>query len=118
MAVKLKQNIRLWSGNDMDVQFSITDENSSALLLTATTIKWKMALDPYSSAALISKSSTASSELEITDAAGGIVTIKLNSTDTNSISPGVYYHELEVTDSEANPFTVAIGHLTLEKSLI
>jgi hypothetical protein len=118
-AVKLKQNFRIWTGNDLDVQFNVTDDNSSALNLTGVTARWAAAKDPYSTANSIYKTSTAgTSEIQFTNSTGGVLKVKLNESDTNALLEGVYYHELEIQDSTGQPFTVAIGHMTLEKSKI
>lgn len=118
MAVVLKQNFRIWTGNDLNVNFSVTDDNSSGLDLTAASVRWRAAKDPYHPSVISKFSTVGTSEINITNTTAGLLTVNLNESDTNSLLPGVYYHELEVEDSTGNPFTVAIGHMTLEKSLI
>lgn len=118
MAVKIEQNFVVWTGNDLNLTFNVTDDNSSALDLTGAAVRWKTAWEPFETVILAKSSTIGTSSLEITNSTAGVVAVRLNETDTNSLRAGVYYHELEVQDSTGNPFTVATGHMTLNKSLI
>lgn len=94
-------------GDTVSVDFAVTDSAGVALDLTGATVKWQLAARP-GSAALVTKQT--SSGITVTNAAGGLFTVAIASSDTTSLSRGRYYHEAQVTDAAGNISTVAVGH--------
>jgi len=111
---KLNQNFTHWKGNYREIDFFIEDVDS----LSGCTIEWAMAADANSTE-LITKS-TEDTPATIT-ISGKTATVILESSDTDAssgISAGEYYHELRIVDGDSNPFTPAIGTVTLKDVLL
>lgn len=109
------QNFEMFQGDDKDLVITVTDSAGAAVDLTGAAIAWQMARTARSATPNVSKS--VGSGIVITDAPGGICTISLDPTDTEGLT-GDFYHELEVTDAQANITTVLSGTVTIKPALI
>lgn len=106
-------------GSRKTLNITVTDENESVLDITGGLARWHVARSRYSTAALIIKTSTGgSTEINFIDSTAGRLDIELYRDDTLTISPGVYYHELQVVDSIGSPFQTLEGYVTFEHSKI
>lgn len=122
---KTDQDDEFYLANDRVLAFSVVDEDVSpevALDLTGATIRWAMSLvDPNSGLASPNptlEKSTATGGVTITDAENGEVEVAIADTDTDSLPPGEYYHELETVDASGNVTVVATGTITLLQNLV
>lgn len=116
-----EQNIEgYFSGDHANLNFTLTDDNDTALDLTgALAIEWQLAQRVSSSSALITK--TLGSGITITNASGGLITVALIPADTASLkSPdgSPYYHECQVTDASGNVSTVTYGTFEIRQDKI
>lgn len=109
------QNFEMFEGDTKDIVVTVTDSAGAAVDLTGAVIAWQMARTARSATPAVAKS--VGSGIVITDAPGGICTISLDSSDTGGLS-GDFYHELEVTDAQANITTVLSGTVTIKPALI
>jgi hypothetical protein len=64
-------------------------------------------------APIVTKASTDTNQIKITDPLTGEVTVILRSQDTKTLTDGRYYHELQIVDNEGEPSTVTTGYLTI-----
>jgi len=100
MAIK-DQNFEMWAGDYKKVTFVMQDIED----LAGSSVKWIMAQSAKSEPLLIKDCTVNKNEF----------TVEILPTDI--ITAGTYYHEAVVTDTEANPVTVAIGKVIVNPSL-
>ncbi len=98
---RVEQNFEMWQGNSRDLVFEVEDVEE----LGQASIKW-IASKFGSDEALISKSTNDGIEVN-----GGQFTVSLEPSDTEDLSPTVYYHEAKVRDEMNNVYTVAVGKM-------
>jgi hypothetical protein len=97
--------ITITSGDNLDIIYTIKDENDAVVDLTGGSIAWK-ALVSGPTTAQITKTGV------LTDAANGITTVTLDPADTSSIK-GTYTIDGEFTDSGSNVYTFDDGGLVI-----
>ena len=103
------QNFTMWAGEDKDITVNLVDADGDAYGdLTGLTFAWKMATSENASAALVSKTPTGTTDS---------IAFSLADTDTQSLAPGVYYHECRVTDAGGDEDVVFTGGITLKASI-
>jgi len=105
-------NKSMKSGDDKVMPFSVVDNSGNAVTVTGGSATYAIA-NSVDGPALVTKTSAAGA---IT-LSGSTITVTLVPADTASMA-GVYYHELEVTDSDGDVFTPACGTMTIERDLI
>lgn len=102
------QNFAMHAGDTKHVIVTVTGVD-----LAGAAVKWSMRKAALKVAGPgVSKDTNAG--IEITNAATGEFTIKLNPTDTAGMS-GTYLHEAEVTDAAGNVSTVLTGMVTIHR---
>ncbi len=106
MATK-EQNFELWTGDYREITFVVEDVEK----LDGASVKWFMAASAKAEV-LVQKESP---ERIVID--GNEFTVMLLAEDTETISPGGYYHEAVVTDIEGHVVTVATGKAVINPSL-
>jgi hypothetical protein len=112
------QNDEFYSGDRRSLNFTVKDGNDAVIDITGATFLWTCRRSVLSADAEISKVSGESpSEIDIVDAANGRVDVEIDPVDTAAIS-GDFYHELQMTDAQGNPTTVAFGTLTINQDAI
>lgn len=111
------QDFTLYVGNDAALEFALLDAAGDALDITGASFAWGMA-PRFTGTATLDKNSGSPSEFDITDAAGGLLTVHIQATDTLEMDPGVYRHELRMTDSTGEIETVATGLVNLLTSIL
>jgi len=114
---KSEQNFIMFQGATKTIGVTITDDADVPVDLTGHKVKWALAR-VVEGPTLIAKSSTeGTTAVEITGSTLGEVDIKLSSTDTSGMY-GVFYHEVEITDSGGNITNVLRGHATIRRALL
>lgn len=112
-------SFEMFSGDTMRVNFTINDASTSNPLdLFGSTVRWQMSKAKpvgFSSTPILSK--TEGDGLEIVDAFGGLVLVRLAPEDTEGRS-GSFYQELEITDADGDVSTAYAGTFTIKKALI
>ncbi len=106
---KVRQDFTIYSGDNSNLTYTITDSNGASVDNTGASISWLVYdLDTSASILLIS---TAGSEVTI---AGCTFTIAVEPTHTASMQ-GFYGSEVEMTDTAGNVSTIAVGIATIRK---
>ena len=111
------QNFSMHSGDSKAIAFTIytTDGTTAVDISTATAITWSMATAPNVTAAVTK--TLAAGTIAVSGDSNNIATVTLAATDTASLK-GLYYHELQVTDSASLVYTAASGWVVIEEDLI
>lgn len=111
------QNFERVAGDDFDIVVPVTDRAGAAVSLTGFTAEWRMGLITANGGTLKVRKTSTGGQIVI-DGSGGILTITVLGTDTRSLKPGKYFHEVKVTDTgDDDVITVATGVVTLRPSL-
>lgn len=105
--------LEMRAGDYKTLTFTITDADNSgaALDLTTLTVTWAAASDLRGTPEI---TKTESGGITITDAAGGLCTVDIDSTDTASLTPGLYDWQIELTDTNAQSNVVGFGKLKIK----
>lgn len=106
------QNFTTYVGNYREVNITIQDVST----VEDCEAYWAMAPTSTSVINTLEKSSE-STPAGIT-LSGKIVKVILNPADTESLTPGTYYHELRLVDANGKPSTPAIGTVTLSPVIL
>lgn len=109
------QNFQMVAGDTKYLVVTVRDADGVAVDLTGAGIKWQCARS-FGKASVLSKA-TGGSGIAITSASGGIFTVTLSPSDTESMG-GNYYHEAQVTASDGTISTVMFGTMKVNKALI
>jgi len=104
-----EQNIEMRLGEDRIIEFSF-----SGPIDATTALQIEYGVKAGTSALFTTK--TLTTGVAATDA--DTITVTLDSSDTAGEEPGVYQHELRLTNASSKQSTVATGTLTLEDSSI
>ncbi len=104
----VNQHFHLDQGEDRTLTFTVTTDGTTAVDITGHTLSWELYTHPMAA------SSTLTVAGVITDATNGVCTVTLADTDTDSIEPRVYWHELKTTDSSGAETVVSRGNVTLK----
>ena len=108
------QNFKIWSGDHKDLVITIKNSAGTVVDITGVTLKWILAAAP-GEAALVTKLSP--DDVEITDGQNGVCKVHLIPADTASLA-GVYYHEMELTDTSSNVSTTHTGYGDIVADLV
>lgn len=105
-----EQDFELFAGDDFILEFTVTDEDGTALNITGASISW-VVWD--GSTAVLTK--TTASGISITDAAAGEFRVTLAPADTYTLEPKAYAHGANVSIEAGAYMTVATGTMILSK---
>jgi hypothetical protein len=114
--VALEQVFEVFSGNDVTLRFTVTENDSGeALDLTgAQALIWALAKNANAQA-IVTK--TLGAGVTITDPANGVVEVVLTDDDLEPLR-GTYYHEMRLTNSSGLKSTLVYGVATVVGNLI
>lgn len=93
--------MNIYRGDSATLYLTVTDSDGEAFDLTGYTIKFTA-----TGRVTISKTSAVGGGIEITNAAGGLATITLLTTDTATV--GEYSYDVEIS-KDANVYTVILS---------
>lgn len=107
------QDVTIYAGNTANIKVTVYDSDSSNWRknLTGCSIKWVM-YDPDDTGVILTKTD----EIVVTDAIDGQLTVPLAPADTETVTPGNYCHEAEITDASGNVSTVMTGDFIVLES--
>ena len=108
-AMKKNQNFEMERGESLYIGFTAVGIDD----LTSASVLWAMKKSNASAPSLLKDTVNG---IEITGAAS--FTVTLSTEDTESFSPGIYYHEAYVIDAQQHKNPVASGVITLTLGLI
>lgn len=113
-----RQDFTIDAGRDWELTVALTEEDGTTPLdLTDCSLAWA-ASKASGQTALIAKSTSDSSQIHITDIAGGLAVIFVLQTDTETLGGLTCEHELVVTDAAERESTMLRGLITITKTLI
>ena len=108
------QSFAWMSGDQVQLNFTVTDNNGDAVDLTDGSGRFAMARSVADSPDIDSDDSTAT--VTVTDATNGAVNVVITDENTEALS-GDYYWEFKWTDSSSREAVVARGIITFEVNL-
>lgn len=114
---KIDQDFTMWQGEDVVITVPVTNGTGTPVSLTgATAVLWRVYDGLKATTVALSK--TLGSGIALADSADtdDAVVITLDPADTESLSPGRYYHECRVTDSGGDEQVIFVGDLILKQS--
>jgi hypothetical protein len=107
----INQDFQLYAGDDRVLSCSVVDSTGAAQSLVGiTSLIWTLRTAPGATALLTKGIGTG---ITVTNAAGGLYTIALDTLNTATLS-GRYYHKAVLTDSVADITTIMEGWVTIE----
>lgn len=107
------------AGDTIQIEDTVVDSEGDLKDLSGADIVFGLAAYPGESV-IVEKTITGGG-VSITDAAGGVLQVTLQPSDTESLgSPDgtEYYYEIEVTDSDSITQTVTTGTITLQSDTV
>lgn len=106
---------KVFSGDSIILKYNAVDEYGAVLNLTGGAIKWQLARNA-SDTPLLTK--TIGAGVTVTNAAGGLFEVKLSFSETRTLGPGNFYHEVEHTTASGDKYTIFNGAMVLARKLI
>lgn len=104
------------AGDRIDLCIVIDDaQNGGQLDLSTLELRWGMTsgtVSSYDTTPLVEKGSADPTQIEIVDAAGGSITVKIYGADTKDLI-GEHYWELEAVDTDDEKIVVARGDFNI-----
>ena len=113
---KTAQNIVIYAGDTANITVTVLDgDNVSGARknIAGSVISWVL-FDPDATGVMLTK--TTADAISITDGLNGELVIPLVPADTETIPPGNYRHEAEVTDASGNVSTAMTGDFIIKES--
>jgi len=114
--VAIEQTLDFFSGNDVLLNYTVTNQDGTAKDLTAASAVVFIIGVKAGKPALVTK--TLGAGIAITTPLQGKFTVTLVPADTEAIKGGGYYHEARVTDAAGKKVTVTYGTLNLRENTI
>lgn len=111
------QDAVIYAGNNASLNLTLTDAAGEPIDLTGATLEWGWA-PRDATAATLTKSSTASAKIDITDAEGGLATVFIVPADTAALTGCEYRHEVRITDATGAVETLLTGIVTIRPSIL
>lgn len=105
-----------YAGDSLTITTTVyeSDSQENTKDLSGASVNWILIDRAYDTEKL--SKSTSGGGVEITDETGGEVQVTIEATDTESIDPGWYEHELEVEDAVDHVSTVLVGAFQIKGS--
>lgn len=108
---KLQQDLTMFAGDTMNIEFAV-DNLTASDLSNAQSIQWNLAQRDASSNALVKSSGSGISTADTN------VIVSLSPADTANLTPMTYIHHLVIQKQDGSISTLAVGQLTIRKSLV
>jgi hypothetical protein len=110
------QSFPLSSGDYVQLEFTVTDNDAAAVNLTGGTGRFAMARTVDDTAVIDSDSSPQTATVTVVGASTGRVDVIIDDADTEALV-GEYYYEFKWTDSTGKEAVVAWGYIAFAKNL-
>jgi len=110
--VPLEQNFSVPKGDDQELNFDIGPDDEG-FTLVGSQIVWSVFKFKYGVVGDLVIKKTTDNGLQVTDSDAIQFTVNLKRTDTSSLDPGNYYHELKITDQDGKVTTPTMGVMTI-----
>jgi hypothetical protein len=110
-------NFEMFRGDTRTLTVTIKDRFTGAVVdLTGASIAWRMAKTADMGNSL-TMSKSVGSGITVASPTSGVAVVTINPTDTSTLIPGDYYHDLTVTDASARVVTVLSGRARIKQDL-
>lgn len=118
----INQNMVLWCNNSYVIEVDLKNQSAGGDMpdLAGATVKWWAGLlndKAPGDQPVITKVTGAGVALAMDDDGNWRAQITLAPTDTADVKPGVYYHELSITDTAGRFYTPTTGEIRLNKTV-
>ncbi len=120
---KLNQNATIFAGNELALEFTITDSAGAAQNMTGKLFTWSMISGTkFATPTLDFNSTDDPTKIVVTDAVNGKVEVRLTNVDTATLANKVattFLHQLEIFDVGFTvPVMASQGTLTIEPNIV
>ncbi len=106
----------LTQGTDESLNLAITDAAGAAVDLTGATVTFVLATPNDGTTELTLTTTSSPQGITITDASGGLVSVPLVDSDTDSLL-GDYQYEVKITESDGSESITNRGIITFERAI-
>lgn len=104
------------AGDDVQLEFTVTDEDAAAVNIAGMTIRATIARDTAQTPVISTEASPATATATITAAASGQFQVEVAGEDTADLS-GDYVFNVEIEDSNGAVSTVSRGDISFTKKV-
>lgn len=111
------QSFKLTAGENAQLEFTVTDNDSAAVNLTGGSGRFAAARDVGSSLVIDSGASPQTAFIVESDYTAGLVNVTIDDTVLDGLS-GTYLYEFKWVDSSGSEAVVAWGYITIVTSLL
>ena len=116
-AVPAEQSVKLISGTDTDLEFTVTDSDGSAVDLTGGSGRFAAARRVTDAKVIDTGASPTVGSITIVNASTGRVNVTLSDTETDSLE-GSYLFEFQWTNASGRESVIARGTLTFIRNML
>jgi hypothetical protein len=110
------QSFAVMSGDQVQLNFTVTDNDSTAVNLTGGNGRFALARTVADTPAIDSNASPQTATVTVTNAASGLVNVVITDENTEALT-GDYYWEFKWTDVTGREAVVARGVMTFDENL-
>ena len=106
-------------GDDETLDIVVTDQATGTVVdLTGAALKWMAKRRPNDADADALITATIGVGVTVTSAVGGVAEVAIAAADTDGITPGAYWWELQSVDATSKVHTLSGGRLAILSDLI
>lgn len=114
MSARIHQNFELRQGDERDVVITVYDPSGVLLDLTSAALTWVLMTSEWGEV-LVTKTVSAGITISNQTTNKGEVTVQLNASDTATLEPRAYAHQLRAAQPAGPPELVTDGEVTLNR---
>ncbi len=111
------QSFPVMSGDQVQLDFTVTDNDGAATDLTGGTGRFALAASNDGTIVVDSNASPQTATVTVTDAVGGLVNVVMTDETTEALE-GTYYWAFKWTDTSGREVMIAHGYITFQVNLI
>jgi len=111
------QSKSIYKNDDKTFRVTVVDDLNRPINITGYLIHLSIRYNDFSTASILEKDSSVSSEILITDAANGVAEIYFIPEDTTDLSSGIYIYDIKVTTGTGKVYTIVKDVLFIKESL-
>lgn len=111
---EMRRDIKMIRGTTYELQSIARKTDGSVIDLTGATIAWRIGSDSFATTNI---ENSIGDGVTVDDAAAGKYTLKLTPAKTSEVEVDVYEHQVEVTDTSSDIWSVLTGQFRLTGSL-
>lgn len=100
-----RKKLQMIRGDTTDYTLSFKDSNGNPIDISG----WKICFTVKPSTFLGDERAIIKKDIEITDGQTGVVTIRINPSDTENVKPGEYIYDFQITLPSGEVYTILLG---------